>query len=262
MIRHSALVAGLFFSIGTSLVPAPAYALGKSASTPYASCLERSAKRYNLTSTLLKGIVATESNWNPNARSHANAHGLMQIQWPGTARHLGVRYKSQLYRPCKNIDLGARYVRELLDRYKGDERLALAAYNYGPGRISADKPIPNGASKYVAKVYKNAAVYGGVKSGGAQKVPRVVKKSSPARSAPVPNKPEQKSTSAGAQALVAFSSRDRADRYVRLLSRRVAGASFRAEAVAHGRYQVWMNIKPAGLSGDEKLILASLGWEL
>ena len=149
-------------------------------------------------------------------------------------------------------------MRELLDRYKGDERLALAAYNYGPGRISADKPIPNGASKYVAKVYKNAAVYG-----GRQRVPRVVKKSSPVLSARAPSKPKPKpstkSKSAGAQALVAFSSRDRADRYVRLLSRRVAGASFRAEAVAHGRYQVWMNIKPAGLSGDEKLILASLG---
>jgi len=250
VIWRGAALAGLLGFMAILLLPSPAHGLvNASVVTPYARCLDRSAQRYRLAIGLLKGIVATESNWDPNARSSANAHGLMQIQWPGTARHLGVTRKSQLYQPCQNIELGARYVRELLDRYDGNERLALAAYNYGPGRISAAKPIPAGAHKYVAKVYKNAALFGA--------------EIGPARRSQAPVPAAAGGTRAStAQALVAFSSKHRADRYVRLLTRRIAGADFRAQRAEIGRYQVWMQIKAAGLTRDERLILASLGWEL
>ena len=249
MIWRGAVLAVALNVVAIFLLPTPAHGLVKSSvSTPYAHCLNRSAQRYRLAVELLKGIVATESNWDPNARSSANAHGLMQIQWPGTARHLGVTRKSQLYQPCQNIELGARYVRELLDRYQGNERLALAAYNYGPGRISADKPIPAGARKYVAKVHKNAALFGA--------------KTRPAARNPTPVAAASNSRANAAQALVAFSSKHRADRYVRLLTRRIAGADFRAQRAEFGRYQVWMQIKASGLTRDERLILASLGWEL
>ena len=104
---------------------------------------------------LLLAVAATESNWDPTARSHANAHGVMQIQWPGTARHLGVRRVSELYNPCLNIELGARYLRELLDSNDGDVARALASYNYGPTRINQSPTIPAGARKYVETVARH-----------------------------------------------------------------------------------------------------------
>lgn len=254
-IRGLASALWLCFALSALFAPSTAHGLVQTSNaTPYSACLNRSAKRYRLASSLLKGVVATESNWDPNARSSANAHGLMQIQWPGTARHLGVRFKSQLYQPCKNIDLGARYLRQLIDRYQGDERLALAAYNYGPGRISASKPIPRGAERYVAKVYKHAAMFGGQRDQSSAKAKKGGSNSVP------PSTVQQRKRRD--HALVVFTSRDRAQRYVRLLARRIEGASFRMQPVDQGRYQVWMQVKPAGLSGDEKLILSSFGWQL
>ena len=80
----------------------------------------------------------------------------MQILWPDTARHLGIYRLSDLYEPCTNIDAGARYLREMLDRYNGNLHLALAAYNYGPQRISADgNNIPSGATWYSGYIYRH-----------------------------------------------------------------------------------------------------------
>ena len=80
----------------------------------------------------------------------------MQILWPDTARHLGIHRLSELYDPCTNIDAGARYLRELLQRYDGDLHLALAAYNYGPGRINGDgRAIPPGAAWYSGYIYRH-----------------------------------------------------------------------------------------------------------
>lgn len=116
---------------------------------PYQGCFEASGRRHRLPPALLIALARGESNFDPRAVSHAGAHGLMQILWPGTARELGFERITDLYEPCRNIDAGARYLRGLLDRYDGDLHLALAAYNYGPGRISAGgAPIPAGAAWY------------------------------------------------------------------------------------------------------------------
>jgi soluble lytic murein transglycosylase-like protein len=116
---------------------------------PFASCFGTAALQYGLPETLLLAVARGESDFEATARSRANAHGVMQILWPDTARHLGIHRLSELYDPCTNIDAGARYLKELLARYDGNLHLALAAYNYGPRRIPVDGgPIPSGANWY------------------------------------------------------------------------------------------------------------------
>ena len=123
---------------------------------PYASCFAAAAARYSLPESLLLAVARGESDFNATARSKANAHGVMQIQWPGTAQHLGINRLTDLYEPCTNIDAGARYLKELMSRYGGNLHLALAAYNYGPGRISANsEDIPQGAEWYSAYIYRH-----------------------------------------------------------------------------------------------------------
>ena len=123
---------------------------------PHASCFSAAAVRHSLPESLLLAVARGESNFDETVRSKANAHGVMQIQWPGTAQHLGVHRLTDLYDPCTNIDAGARYLKELMSRYGENLHLALAAYNYGPGRISANGgDIPDGANWYSAYIYRH-----------------------------------------------------------------------------------------------------------
>ena len=116
---------------------------------PHSTCFKAAALQYGLPETLLLAVARGESDFEATARSRANAHGVMQILWPGTARHLGIHRLSDLYDPCTNIDAGTRYLKELLKIYDGNMHLALAAYNYGPGRIAKDgSNIPSGATWY------------------------------------------------------------------------------------------------------------------
>jgi hypothetical protein len=123
---------------------------------PYATCFKAAALQYDLPETLLLAVARGESDFEATARSRANAHGVMQILWPGTARHLGIHRLSDLYDPCTNIDAGARYLQELLENYDGNMHLALAAYNYGPGRIASDgSNIPSGAIWYSSYIFRH-----------------------------------------------------------------------------------------------------------
>ncbi len=123
---------------------------------PYAHCFKRSAAAHGVPVTLLMAVARGESNFDPRAKSSANAHGLMQILWPTTARHLGFARLDDLYDPCRNVDAGARYLKELLNRYDGDLHLALAAYNYGPQRIPVGGgAIPSGASWYSGYIFRH-----------------------------------------------------------------------------------------------------------
>lgn len=123
---------------------------------PHETCFKSSALAYDLPYTLLLAVARGESDFNPTARSKANAHGVMQILWPTTANHLGIYRLSELYEPCTNIDAGARYLREMLDRFDGSIHLALAAYNYGPQRIPQDgQDIPSGATWYSAYILRH-----------------------------------------------------------------------------------------------------------
>lgn len=123
---------------------------------PFQDCFTSAAQKYQLPVTLLLAVARGESDFDPRARSSANAHGLMQILWPTTARELGFKHLSELYDPCRNVDAGARYLGQLLKRYDNNLHLALAAYNYGPGRIrpGADK-LPDGARWYSAYILRH-----------------------------------------------------------------------------------------------------------
>jgi len=132
----------------TSLEPAYTF--------PHATCFSVAALEYDLPESLLLAVARGESDFKATARSRANAHGVMQILWPGTAKYLGIHRLSDLYDPCTNIDAGARYLKELLKRYDGNVHLALAAYNYGPGRIAEDGfGIPSGAVWYSGYIYRH-----------------------------------------------------------------------------------------------------------
>ncbi len=148
--RHDELDAAWRNYVGGQSTNPPAYTF------PHATCFKAAALHYGLPESLLLAVARGESDFEVTARSKANAHGVMQIQWPGTAKHLGIHRLSELYEPCTNIDAGARYLRELLDTFGGNLHLALAAYNYGPGRISkSGGPIPSGAVWYSGYIYRH-----------------------------------------------------------------------------------------------------------
>lgn len=123
---------------------------------PHATCFRAASATYQLPETLLLAVARGESDFEATARSKANAHGVMQILWPGTANHLGIFRLSELYDPCTNIDAGAKYLKQMLKRFNGNLHLALAAYNYGPERIAADPDnIPTGANWYSEYIYRH-----------------------------------------------------------------------------------------------------------
>lgn len=89
------------------------------------------AQKYGVSASLLQAVIETESSFNPQVVSSAGAKGLMQLM-DGTARGLGV---TDSFDPAQNIDGGTRYLANLIKRFGGNERTALAAYNAGPGRV-------------------------------------------------------------------------------------------------------------------------------
>lgn len=104
----------------------------------YTAKIAELADRFDLSPSLLEAVVWQESRWRENAVSPAGARGLAQLM-PGTAKYLGVDPDD----PYANLEGGARYLREQLDRFDGDLEKALAAYNAGPGRVIRAGGIPN-----------------------------------------------------------------------------------------------------------------------
>mgnify|MGYP002818425709 CR=1 FL=1 len=128
---------------------------------PYSNCFKKTAQKYELDSNWLKAIAIVESSLNPKAVSKSNAIGLMQIKWPITATHLGVSKKDSLFDPCTNIDLGGRYLRELTDKYNGDQENALSAYRVGPTTLAKRGSETSVILNYKRKVKEQLAILGG-----------------------------------------------------------------------------------------------------
>ncbi len=93
--------------------------------------IHKAAGKYNLPPELIKGVIRAESNFQIDAVSRSGARGLMQLM-PATAKELGVTKPFDI---DQNIDGGSRYLRKMLDSFGGDVKLALAAYNAGPGTV-------------------------------------------------------------------------------------------------------------------------------
>jgi soluble lytic murein transglycosylase-like protein len=98
---------------------------------------DRAADKYGLPRPLVRSVMAAESGFQPLAVSPKGAIGLMQLM-PGTAAELG----ADPYDPEQNVDAGARYLRDLLSKYDGALRHALAAYNAGPAAVDKYNGVP------------------------------------------------------------------------------------------------------------------------
>ena len=103
----------------------------------YAAKVAELSARFDLSPALIEAVVWQESRWRANAVSPVGARGLAQLM-PGTAREMGVDADD----PYANLEGGARYLREQLDRFDGDLEKALAAYNAGPGRVIDAGGVP------------------------------------------------------------------------------------------------------------------------
>jgi soluble lytic murein transglycosylase-like protein len=114
--------------------------------------VEKKSNKYGLDAKLIKEIIKEESNWNVYAVSPKGAMGIMQLM-PSTAVFLKV---NNPYDPEENIDGGIRYLKDLLERFNGNLKLALAAYNAGPNLIELIGRIPNipETKQYVTRILK------------------------------------------------------------------------------------------------------------
>ncbi len=98
----------------------------------YDALIEHHAAAVGVRPDLVRAVIQVESAYNPRAVSSVGAQGLMQLM-PATADELGV---TDPFDPDQNIRGGVTYLHQLLDRYDGNEELALAAYNAGPGAVA------------------------------------------------------------------------------------------------------------------------------
>ncbi len=123
----------------------------------YQKDVRATAEKYSIPPHLLLGMVLIESKFHPLALSRSDAAGLTQIV-PTTARELGV---INVLDPIENIDAGARYLKTQLERFKGDNQLALAAYNAGPAAVRKADGIPpfRETQRYVARVINASAFF-------------------------------------------------------------------------------------------------------
>lgn len=124
--------------------------------------VEQNASTWQVDPALIKAVIANESGFNARATSPVGAQGLMQLM-PETAASLGVR---DPYDPAQNVAGGARYLRGLLDRFGGDKRLAIAAYNAGPGAVEKYRDVPPYAEtqNYVQNVLASFQKYSSTSS--------------------------------------------------------------------------------------------------
>ncbi|MDT3426532.1 soluble lytic murein transglycosylase-like protein [Paenibacillus forsythiae] len=135
--------------------------------TGYDELIRAASSKYGVPVDLIKAVIDTESSFNPNVVSSAGAKGLMQLM-DGTAEGLGV---SDPFDPAQSIDGGVRYLSYQLKRFNGQEKMALAAYNAGPGRViklgvSSDEDLlrqldklPKETQAYIAKIERARAKY-------------------------------------------------------------------------------------------------------
>jgi len=126
------------------------------AATPYDRFIEKVAAENGLDPALVKAVASVESGFDPRAVSPKGARGVMQFM-PATAKRYGVK---DPHDPYESIRGGAEHLRDLLDEFDGDLRLALAAYNAGSGAVKRHGGMPayRETQDYVRKVQERMGV--------------------------------------------------------------------------------------------------------
>ncbi|MBF0214447.1 MAG: lytic transglycosylase domain-containing protein [Magnetococcales bacterium] len=116
----------------------------------YDQIIQRASDRYGVDADLIRSVIQVESSFNPKAVSPAGAQGMMQLM-PGTAAELGVKNP---FNAEENIMGGTLYLSRLLDRYDGNVRSALAAYNWGMGNLERQpaSAMPGETRRYVSRI--------------------------------------------------------------------------------------------------------------
>lgn len=115
--------------------------------------ISKVSQKYGVDEKLVQAVVRQESGFNPKARSHCGAMGLMQLM-PATAKGLGVK---DAYNPVQNVEGGVKHLKGLLARYNGNVVLALAAYNAGGGNVDKYGGVPpfKETQNYVKSILAN-----------------------------------------------------------------------------------------------------------
>ena len=138
---------------GTSLSPPDCDPMADVELTPM---IDAAAQKHSVEPKLIRAVMEQESGLRPCALSPKGAQGLMQLM-PETSGQLGV---GDAFDAKENVEGGARYLKELLDKYKGDVSLALAAYNAGPTAVDQAGRIPEipETVDYVTAILKKLGV--------------------------------------------------------------------------------------------------------
>ena len=135
------------------------FGIGKISRNPaeFDQIINSCSTEFGVDRSLVKAVIHAESGYNPNAVSRKGAAGLMQLM-PATAQNLKV---ANSFNPADNIRGGVRYLRFLLDTFKGDVTLALAAYNAGIGKVAKHGGVPpyEETRNYVSKVLNYQKTY-------------------------------------------------------------------------------------------------------
>jgi soluble lytic murein transglycosylase-like protein len=130
---------------------------GRKAEHLYHIFIIQTASQHQIDPALIKAIIMAESGYNTKAVSKKGAKGLMQLM-PGTAQSLGVE---DIFNPHQNITGGVQYFKQMVNRFNGDVKLALAAYNAGSRNVRNYNGVPpfKATHSYIKKVFKYYQIY-------------------------------------------------------------------------------------------------------
>ena len=130
---------------------------GRKAEHLYHTFIIQTASHHQIDPALIKAIIMAESGYNTKAVSKKGAKGLMQLM-PGTAQSLGVE---DIFNPHQNITGGVQYFKQMVNRFNGDVKLALAAYNAGSRNVRNYNGVPpfKATHSYIKKVFKYYQIY-------------------------------------------------------------------------------------------------------